>query len=141
MTRRTKQTYIHLMRYIEEHVCELNPDSFMTDYESGLRSALRLVYPHSNVRGCLFHYTQAIRKKSKSIPDFFKNLHRNAELESLYNQFLVLPLLPPEKVLTGFNGLKLEAQQNEAVFRIFLEYYERQWIQKVHKLYTYIYIT
>lgn len=59
MNSKKQKCYEAILRYIEEKVIKLNPKSFHTDYEAGLRAALRTVYANVQLRGCwlvfLFH--------------------------------------------------------------------------------------
>ena len=41
--------------------------NIMTDFERGLRKALKNLYPNSNLEGCYFHYTKALLNKGKNM--------------------------------------------------------------------------
>lgn len=128
MTRRTKAAYISLFEYIESNICELNPESFMTDYESGMRKAIRHVYPACVIRGCYFHYTQAIRKRSRKISGFFTQIVVDKDMHRLFHKFLVLPLLPQDEICNAFGQLECAAKSYGSVFDEFVKYFKMQWI-------------
>lgn len=48
MTKKTKKAYLAVFKYIEDKLFKLKPAQFMTDYEDGMRSAIRK-YWSSNV--------------------------------------------------------------------------------------------
>lgn len=52
MNSKKQKCYEAIFRYIEEKVTNLNPKSFHTDYEAGLRAALRAVYSNVQLKGC-----------------------------------------------------------------------------------------
>lgn len=132
MTKRTTAAYIALFRYIESNICRLSPVSVMSDYETGLRNAIRTVYPACQTRGCWFHLTQAVRRKATKIHGLFRELKTDVAKYQLYGKFFVLPLLPGDRILEGFALIKAEVQASgSAELAEFLSYFERQWIQKV----------
>lgn len=52
MNSKKQKCYETILRHIENEVISLNPKSFHTDYEAGLRAALRNVYTNVQLRGC-----------------------------------------------------------------------------------------
>lgn len=128
MTRKTKKAYIALFEYIENNICHLNPSSFMTDFESGMRNAIRHVYPTCKLRGCYFHYTQAIRKKGRKIRGFFDTIIKDKTMNRLFHKFLVLPLLPQDKIKFAFGRLESAAKSFGSTFDEFVKYFKMQWI-------------
>lgn len=62
MNSKKQKCYEAVFRYIEEKVINLNPKSFHTDYEAGLRGALRTTYSNVQLKGCwlvfLTHYLE-----------------------------------------------------------------------------------
>ena len=137
MNKKSEEAYISLFKYLDENIFKLNAATFMTDYETAMRNALKLIYPNSKLYGCWFHFCQAVRrhliiqKRSVLLP-FIRN-NKNASL--IYHKLLALPLLPAKSIPVMFEALKLQAQtfDSEKLFNKFFNYYEKQWIQKVHK--------
>lgn len=59
MENKTKKSYIDVFAYIKEHFPTLaNFNKVTTDFELGLRNALRQIYKEVEVMGCYFHFTQ-----------------------------------------------------------------------------------
>lgn len=71
MTRRTEAAYRHAFQFINDELFELNCQSIMSDFEIGMRNALRAVVPGIKVTGCWFHFCQALRRYA------MKNLNYN----------------------------------------------------------------
>lgn len=138
MNRKTRASYVAVFQYIEDNIFRLNPASFTTDYEQAMRTALTEIYPLAKFLACWFHYTQALRRKSSQIKNFFKEISKNKKLDRIYHMFLALPLLPSNRIREAFNMLKMtiDCLQKINVFHDFLIYFERQWLQKVYFLKT-----
>lgn len=54
MTRKTAQSYLALFEYIEQKLFELDPKEMMTDFEKGMRKAIKICWPDVILRGCWF---------------------------------------------------------------------------------------
>lgn len=49
----------------KQNLC-FNPNTFQIDFENAVIKAIHKEFPNSNIKGCYFHYTQAIYRKVKS---------------------------------------------------------------------------
>lgn len=59
---------------------------------------------------------------------------RNSEAaSSAFRKMLVLPLLPPEKIKSGWDDIrsKILIMDGENIFFPLISYFEKQWIRKV----------
>lgn len=134
MNRKTTDTYKAVFKHINENIFNLNATAFMTDYECGMRIALREIYPDAKLLACWFHYCQAIRRKCSKIVGFLVMLQKNKAAEKLFLKFLALPLLPAGKIREAFELLKLNAntlENKKKLFPRFLKYFEYQWLNRV----------
>lgn len=52
MTKKTSESYKALLQYIKDNIFDLEPSTFISDYEEALRSAVKSVYPKANLIGC-----------------------------------------------------------------------------------------
>lgn len=130
---------IHLFKYIEENVCRLQPTSFMSDFEDALRNALRSVYPGVESKGCWFHFTQALRRKCKSIPGMWVAVQTSEDgANILLKKFRALALVPADQMWEAFQMLRIEAHQFGQLFDAFVNYFEQQWMSKVCLIYLYV---
>lgn len=132
MTRRTSAAYVEVLRYIEDQICKLNPKSFMSDFEFGLRRALRLVYPGVKTHGCWFHLKQAVQRHANRMPGFLALLRSDPAKYRIMKKFSSLPLLPANMIGASFLELAAEAKAADAKFEPFIRYFKQQWIEKVN---------
>lgn len=132
MSRKTEASYTHLFRHINKNIFSLDCGSFTTDFERGLRNALRAVFgPEVCLVGCWFHYCQAIRRKASKIPGLLKYIRSDKHRERWYCKILCLILLPADVILEAFQALRKEGHDfNDDAVVIFLLYNRNQWIRK-----------
>lgn len=135
MSNKKTQCYEHLFNFIETNVCSLRCSSFMTDYETPMRNALKNCYPHSDFFSCWIHFKQAAKRQAIKMGSFFDYLKKNDKALLLYHKFLCLPLLPPHLILDAFDMLVREAKAISGTrFDRFIRYFERQWLIRVSYL-------
>lgn len=131
MSNRTTECYQAVIEYIEENIFQLEPASLMTDWELGMRKALKICYPKSLLRGCWFHYCSSLRKKfiKLGLNHLLKN---NERAKMISQQFMSLPLLPKEHFQAGLNHIKqlIPGYQLLPAFRNFLSYFNF-WVRQV----------
>lgn len=129
MSRRTAECYESVFEYIERNVFELAPAEFITDFESGMRSAINKFYPEATLRGCWFHYSGAIRKKCQKL----KIRTKTKQAKLIKWQLMSLPLLPSAQIQTGYSSIKQIAKKKR-LFKLFaplFKYFESYWLAQV----------
>lgn len=131
MTRKTEECYTHILQFIDANIFPLKCKSFMTDFEIGMRNALRTLYPGSEFFTCWFHLTQAAERNLSKISVLVKLIQTNGDARKIYKKLLALPLLPADRIVAAFHKLKIQALSNFKQFKPFLVYFERQWLQRV----------
>lgn len=144
MTSKSTKAYEHLFSYVHKFVLPLNGKQWMMDYEHALEKALKAVLTQScgseavdqiEFLHCWFHFVNACKRNATELLQLKKHpSESNDEALRLYQQLVTLPLLPPGEITTEFNRIKSIGQQrlNQiGAFKKFLEYYEKEWIQKV----------
>lgn len=70
MSRKNKEAYINLFKFIKNEVClSWYPKSITVDFEQASIDAIKRVFPLTNIHGCWFHHAQCvfrnIQKKGK----------------------------------------------------------------------------
>lgn len=129
-----------IFKFIEVEF-SLNPKEFMSDFEAGLRKALRQMYPEAVLNGCWFHYRKCLRKKiiHFGVSKLWnkKGRSENPQIAShakkIYKMISHLPLLPKEYFLAGYHQVKKMATKLKLSknFEKFFQYYDRTWIAEV----------
>ncbi|RWS16627.1 uncharacterized protein B4U80_05757, partial [Leptotrombidium deliense] len=65
LTDQTQQTYSRLLSALKEKEPALNPATVLTDFEIAAQNAFNSIFPNCMVRGCFFHFCQAVYRKIK----------------------------------------------------------------------------
>lgn len=132
MSNRTSACYQAVFKFIEKKQFKLRPDEIISDFETGLRHAIRAKFPDVRLRGCWYHYCAAIRKKllSYGLNRLFKSDHQAALIK---RALMNLPLLPAVNFIEGYQQVKRLIDQRGLFshFKSFLAYFERYWIHQV----------
>lgn len=100
----------------------------MTDYERGLKNALKKIFPNAKLISCWFYYAQAVHRRASKIKGFFKLLRSNETAKNLFHKFICLPLMRADCIKAAFALLKQESLKYGAVYVQFGDYIRRQWI-------------
>lgn len=135
MTKKTKKAYLAVFKYIEDKLFKLKPAQFMTDYEDGMRSAIRK-YWSSNVtiRGCFFHFCQAILRRCRKLGmvRFLKNSENGRRIQK---SLMSLPLLPADSIQEGYESIKHFTRENNlwSNFSPLFAYFDRYWLIQVYE--------
>lgn len=104
----------------------------MTDYEEGLRLAIKSCWPNASIRGCWWHFKRAVQKKciSLGMAGKFKN---SATARQIKRMLTNIPLLPEESIMEAYTKVKefaLKTKMNYAFQKTF-SYYENYWLKQV----------
>ncbi|GLV61304.1 hypothetical protein CBL_21126, partial [Carabus blaptoides fortunei] len=93
MTRKTRRLYECILTYLKNTLLPtVHIQSVMADYETALSVAVVGILPGTRLRGCWFHYTKALYKKSVAL-----HLHNNDRTKKIVKMAMVLPLLPEDQ--------------------------------------------
>lgn len=129
---KTYDIYKKLFRCIQDLANErsliFNPKKFQIDFEIGVIKALKLIFPHSEIKGCLFHYSQCIWRSVQScnLVSLFKN---NEEVRNTIKRISALPFLPLENITDAWIMIH-ESAPNLTQLTDFLDYTVRTWINE-----------
>lgn len=105
MTRKTAEAYRAVFKCIEERLFELKPAEFMTDYEEGMRSAIKKHWPNVVIRGCLFHFDRAIQRKCNSF-GLMRTLKKNFNARKIRGMLMSIPLLAANQIEEGYGHIR-----------------------------------
>lgn len=132
MSAKSAACYEAVFRFIEYNIFELEPGAFMTDFEAGMRKAIRTCFPRARLNGCWFHYCSAVRKKCLQL-GMHGLLNSNPDAKLVLNEIMSIPLLPPNNIKSGFSHVMQLADSFGLSddFKPFFDYYEMYWISQV----------
>ena len=97
----------------------------IVDFKSGLWKAISKVYPDVNVKGCSFHWTQAIWRKIQFL-GLQQQYINNSSTHNFCRKLMALPFLPPEHIETAFRNIQEVA--SNSVGEELTTYIENTWI-------------
>lgn len=113
----------------------------MSDFEAGLRKAIREIYPQSVLNGCWFHYRKCLKKRiiQYDVSKLWNKKERSvnpqiaSHAKKIYKMISHLPLLPKEYFLAGYQQVKKTAKKFKLTkkFEKFFSYYDRTWLTEV----------
>lgn len=110
----------------------MQPTEIMTDFEAGMRKAIRSVFPEAVLRGCYFHFKKAVRTKCDKL--MLRSLIKsNEHAASIVAKLQNLPLTPPNQTKKAYNLIKKQAKKvglHKEMAQLFT-YFERFWVVKV----------
>ncbi|XP_026325018.1 uncharacterized protein LOC113234005 [Hyposmocoma kahamanoa] len=95
---KSQTTYERLFKILKYQFF-MNISTFKCDYELAIIQAIKAIYPDIVVKGCYYHFTNAVWKKSKSIN--FSSSNEGRKCTQLFSLLALLPAsLIPEAYLT-----------------------------------------
>lgn len=129
MTRKTSKSYTAVFEFIENKLFKLQPAKFMTDYEDGMRLAIRTHWPNAEIHGCWFHLIRAvIRRANKSGMKHLLMYNDNAKI--IMKGLISIPLLPAHRIQEGYECILQFTRKKKLQKRFthLLAYFSRYWL-------------
>ena len=108
LTSKDSDDYRLLFSCIKE-ACEklniaINPKSILIDFEAAVQKAAKLEFPGIKVKGCFFHFCQAIYKKLVELG--LKTLYStNSDVKMWVEKLMALSLVPLDQIEDGLEYL------------------------------------
>lgn len=118
-----------VFEYVERNILKLEPSMIMTDYEDGMRKAIKECWLNLNLRGCWWHHKRAVHKKCISF-GMAKLFNGNAEARKIKRMLTNVPLLPEALIRAGFDSVVAYARKKKLFdsFKNTFAYYEQYWL-------------
>ncbi|XP_052820018.1 uncharacterized protein LOC128245833 [Mya arenaria] len=129
MSKRRKQDYVAVLQKLIE-IMEEAPkvEGFVMDFEAGLWQALRSVFPGTQLKGCAFHWCQAVLRHVQHL-GLKATLKRREGAHQLIRKLLALPFLPGQHIERAFIKLKDRAEGSSNQMKELFTYVEDQWME------------
>ena len=90
----------------EELGLELRPDEVLTDFQLATIQGIELAFPTTEVKGCLFHFSQALNPNMYELIDVFQQ--EQADTEVTIAQLATDSQLPKQRRTTITKDKKIE---------------------------------
>lgn len=112
MQDKKKMSYVDVFRYIRNRH-QISFNEAMIDYELGMKNALMQVFTGIKMKGCWFHYGQALIRQFQKMPD---GVRYRPDIKEEISKFISLPLLPANKIEPAYEMLKRNIQLKREIF-------------------------
>lgn len=111
------------------------PNTAVLDFETAAHNAIKEVFPGIQTKGCFFHFTQAIWRKTQG--SGLQTLYRdNDDVKTLVRRATILPLIPMDAIEdVWFQAL--EDRDDADITQLtqpFTDYVTDQWVEGDHAL-------
>ena len=131
MSRRTAPDYTAaLQAVIDALPSPPSVKTITTDFEKGIWRGCREVLPEVKMRGCGFHWAQAVERYFGEVGllTFYKD--KAGPLRDLLRKLLALPYLPPSEIPAAFNRLEdVALDHGDARLVDLFEYVRTTWLE------------
>ena len=126
MSRRKKKDYQSVFRAVKEMLpSPPRVKRIMLDFEAATWKAVRRVFPKIEIKGCAFHYTQAVWRHVQKL-GLTTPYAEDSGTYKFIRKLMALCLLPNQHIQPVFERLKDDATTNE--LKSLTEYIQRTWI-------------
>lgn len=96
---------------------------------SGAWQAIREVFPGRIIKGCVFHWTQAVYRKVLQLGLSTAYVQRRDKYEYI-RKLLALPFLPSEHIVEAFKELERQALGvDNDLLKTLVNYIRKNWIE------------
>jgi hypothetical protein len=124
MRSRRTVDYVEVINSVKNLLLSVSVQEVISDFESALKSAVKICFPSAHHFGCLFHTKQAMGRKANEL-GLTPAYRRQGTPERKYIQLvLCLPHLPAEKICGAFQQLR---RQCPSSMDGYMDYVSRTW--------------
>ncbi|XP_034935332.1 uncharacterized protein [Chelonus insularis] len=134
VTGKFKSVYVEILKQLQILEPRLDPKTIIVDFEIAFIHAVKEVFPNVLVKGCFFHYTQAIWRKIQAY-HLQNNYAKDSEYALNLKMLFAIPFVPECDVVAAYDEListdfyiKHESELEEL-----LSYYENIWLGKMNR--------
>ncbi|XP_052259998.1 uncharacterized protein LOC127864381 [Dreissena polymorpha] len=125
MSRRKKEDYVAVLCEIKSILGAYSVEGFVVDFEAGSWGAIRHVFPGVEIKGCVFHWAQSVRRHVQAVGLGPAYMERK-DLWDYVRKLLVLPFVPSSQIEHLFRNLAHRA--NTEPLRKLVNYIDSTWI-------------
>ena len=126
---KTRNTYYRMFEILKGSMARLNlqwnPAVIMTDFEQAMIACLRLQFPGSAMKGCNFHFAQAIWRQVQHL-GLTQDYRETPEVRRVIRSLMALAHVPVAHVRRMFHTLS--NMNGAAAVPELLNYFQRTWL-------------
>jgi hypothetical protein len=113
---------------------DFSPEIIQIDYEIAMMNAIRGELPYTRIRGCYFHFTQAIWRKVQDLGLTIPFRDNNA-VKKTVRRVSALPLVPISNIDAVWESIQENAPLNINGVESFIDYVVNTWIDEIYGLF------
>ncbi|XP_052102154.1 uncharacterized protein LOC127735816 [Mytilus californianus] len=126
MSRREKKDYKAVFTRLVELIPQHRVQAFCLDFEAGAWSAVKSVFPTADIKGCAFHWGQAVMRKVANLG--LKTAYSSDKAVNVFiKKVLALPYLPAGHILPAYR--QLTVPPTSPLLHQLMVYIHRAWLQ------------
>ena len=129
LSNKQTETYTEFLQQVERLTGAASPATIMIDFERACINAVNLVYPQSQVIGCLFHLCQSVYRHVQS-QGLQQQYMENEEFRTNIRMIPALAFVPLDDIIPAFEVLSQHCQGNEETL---LDYFEVNYIGELRR--------
>lgn len=122
---KTKQIYERVFSVLRSQF-KLDVKFIKSDYEMAIINAAKSIFPDVLVKGCFFHFNQAIYKKAKAL-----GMMTDDNLKNIVRLTTNLALLPYQYISEGWLAILEMMPENDSKAENFQKYFTEQWQKRI----------
>lgn len=134
---RVTSMYESVFKHLKEEI-GLRPVMMMTDFEQSARNGFASVYPNVLLKGCYFHFCQAIIKNVKDLK-LGSSYNNDIDINMIVKYLMNLPFIEPKEMKEYFKVIeeevkKVKDDKERGKLEELLKYFNRTWMDGTFKL-------
>jgi hypothetical protein len=126
---KTQETYSRMFRLLmgaaNRYGMQFQPQTICIDFEIAVIKSIHEIFPYSRIRGCLFHFSQALWRKLQNL-GLTLRYAEDENFNRLVRRAAALPLVPPHQVHDVWLAAMNEV--NDEVAQPFIDYVTTTWV-------------
>ena len=116
-----------LKRKMAQQDLPFSPATIMIDFESAMLPTLRLQFPNSLIRGCNFHFAQAVWRTTQRL-GLVRHFHDNQHIRRIIRSLMALPFVPRNWVRHQYRSVAAMRDADLPEVQELLKYFKDTWL-------------
>ena len=127
---KSRAVYLRALEIIKQKSEDLGytlaPAEVLTDFELAIIQAVELTFPTTEVKGCFFHFAQALNRKIATL-GLQCAYRQNPDVSKFVRKTVALAFVPQRFVRIAWHGIKIQVPNVEKMDE-FVTYFEETWL-------------
>ena len=128
---KTGDTYYDMIQTLKRKMAQLdlafNPTTVMIEFETGMIPKLHLHFPTTSIKGCNFHFTQAIWRQAQHL-GLTRAYHDSKYIRKIVRSLMALPFVPRNWIRHQFTAISLHEEADQPAVQELLNYFRSTWL-------------